>query len=125
MQWERSRRWKEFWHKKRQDDDMDNTEDEELLEEGATENIFRDKSKKTNLPRNHSVPQALTACIAATHFEVLGSQLNQVQPNIQPEVRAAGKDLVMLQREREVVIKPTDKTGGVCVMDFADYKEAM
>ena len=91
-------------------------ENGELVEEEVAESIFKDKSKKTNLPRNHSVRQALTACIAATKFEVLCSKLNHVQPNIQPEVRAAGKDLVMLQKEREIVIKPTDKTVGVCMM---------
>ena len=79
-------------------------ENDDSVDEEVSENIFKHNAKQKNLPRNHSVPQALTACISATRFEVLGSKLNSVQPNIHPEVKGAGRDLVTLQREREVVI---------------------
>ena len=40
-------------------------------------------------------------------------------------MRAAGKDLVTLQRERIITVKPSDKTGGMCILDFDDYKAGM
>ena len=40
-------------------------------------------------------------------------------------MKAGGKDLVTLQRERCITIKPSDKTGGMCIMDFDDYKAGM
>ena len=101
------------------------SESEEEEDEIVTENIFKSKEEKTNLPRNHSVPAALTACIAATRYSVLGAQLENSQPNISSVVRAGGKDLVTLQRERIITIKPSDKTGGICILDFEDYKDGM
>ena len=106
MQWERSMRWKEFWHKRMHQDETDSDEDEDPE---VTESIFKNKSVKTNLPRKHPVPAALTACLAATRYDVLGSRLNNIQSNISPLIRAASKDLVTLQREREIIIKPNDK----------------
>ena len=125
MQWERSMRWREYWHKQKQQEGLDIVTESEEEEEIVTENIFRSKEQKTNLPRRHSVPAALTACIAATRYSVLGAQLKKLYPNICPEVRPGGKDLVTLQRERAVTIKPSDKTGGMCIMDFEEYKEGM
>ena len=119
MQWERSQRWKEFWHRTEQEDATEDEEEEE------TASIFKNKTQKTNLPRRHSPPQDLTACLAATKYDVIGSHIKKVQPNIPPDVRAAGRDLITLQKERVLVIKPTDKTGGVCLMDFGDYKASM
>ena len=130
-------RWREFWTKQRQqqgletviEEEEDNDEVEEQdLDGGSTryeDRVFKDTEIKTNLPRNHPVPAALSACIAATRFAILGAPLNNKQPNISPEVRAGGQDLVALQRERVLVIKPSDKTGGYCIMDFDDYKEGM
>ena len=118
-QWERGMRWTEFWH----EEEEDSAEDEDNWD--RSEQIFQNRSKKTNLPRNHSVPQSLMSCIMATKYDVLGSSLRKVRTNIAPELRAAGQDLVTLQRERVIVVKPSDKTGGVCVLDFEDYKTAM
>ena len=84
-----------------EEDDNDEGQD---LDDGSTryeDRVFKDKDIKTNLPRNHPVPAALSACIAATRFAILGAPLNNKQPNISPEVRAGGQDLVALQRERE------------------------
>ena len=96
-----------------------------MEEEVPGENIFKNKEMKTNLPRKHPVPAALSACIAATRYSVLGAKLTNSQPNIPAVVRAAGKDLVTLQRERIITVKPSDKTGGMCILDFDDYKAGM
>ena len=45
----------------------------------------------------------------------MSSPLNRVQPNVQPEVLAGGKDLEALQKERVIVVRSSDKTGGVSV----------
>ena len=108
-------RWKEFWHKKRTQDGTDSRDD---CDNEVTESIFKDKTVKTNLHRKHPVPAALSACIATTRYDILGSKLNNIQPNIPPDITAAGKDLVTLQRERFIVIKPNDKMGGVSLMDL-------
>ena len=62
MQWERSMRWREFWYKKEHDsgDDCDESEQEY----DVRGNIFKSKEKKTKLPRKHSTPAALLACLA-------------------------------------------------------------
>ena len=128
MQWERTMRWKEYWYSQRQKEQGESSsdgDDDEVEIETTRENIFKDKALKTNLPRKHSVPAALTSCISATRYSVLGAKLTNTQPNIPADVGAAGKDLVTLQRERCITIKPSDKTGGVCIMDFDDYKEGM
>ena len=124
MQWERAMRWKEFWHKHNHENQEDTTEEEDEQID-IPDNIFKDKTKKTNLPRKHPVPAALKSCIAATRYDVVGADLNRVQQNISPSVQAAGKDLAKLQQERVITIKLSDKTGGKCLLDFEDYKSAM
>ena len=132
LRWERSMRWKEYWYKQRQQALATVVEEEEEEEEEEREvntryedRIFKDKEIKTNLPRNHPVPAALANCISATRYAILSSPLNQSRPNISPEIRAGGQDLVTLQREKVLMVKPSDKAGGYCLMDFADYKEEM
>ena len=64
MQWERSMRWREYWYSVEQKDTLEEANSDGSFSEDDqvnTERIFQDKSKKTNLPRNHSVPAALTA----------------------------------------------------------------
>ena len=102
MQWERSMRWKEYWIRQEEEAESDGMEEEEIDEE-VRESIFKDRKLKTNLPRKHSVPAALTACKTATRYDVVGSQLNHVQETVPPVVRAAGKDLVTLQKERFIL----------------------
>ena len=65
-------------------------EDEDGIEEEVKENIFKDKKQKTNLPRKHPVPAALTACIAATRYDVVGARLNHVQDTVPAVVKAGG-----------------------------------
>ena len=72
MQWERSMRWKEYWNKQEQNAELDAMEEDEEEEE-VKGSIFKDKKQKTNLTSKHSVPAALTACIAATRYDNVGS----------------------------------------------------
>ena len=77
------------------------------------------------MPRNHSMRAALSDCISGVKTAILGAPLNNCQPNIPPMVEAAGEDLVTLQRDRVIVIKPSDKTGSTCILNFEDYTNAM
>ena len=122
--WERNMRWTEFWHRQQQEEGVEGSETDDV-EADQPDRVFPDKEIKTNLPRGHNARAALNECIAATKFDILGAPLKRSQPNMSPEMKAAQKDLITLQREREIVIKPSDKTGGVCVLPFKAYKESM
>ena len=88
--------------------------------------ILLDTEVKTNHPRNHSTPAALKSCIAANMMNIPSSvNIRKVRPNISPAMRAAVGELIDLQRERVIVIKPSDKAGGFVIMDFDTYKADM
>lgn len=87
--------------------------------------IFKDKEQKTNLPKGHSMRAGLRDCLAGVKTAILGAPLNECQPNMPPEVWAAGQDLVTLQKERVIVIKPSDKTGGINILPFDAYVKVM
>ena len=46
---------------------------------------------------------------------------NKVRPNLPPDEFQGLKDLVMLQKERIITIKPCDKGAGVIILDFEAY----
>ena len=49
---------------------------------------------------------------------------NKVKSNISQEETEALKQLVKLQRERQIVIKPCDKGAGIIILDFEEYRRA-
>ena len=49
---------------------------------------------------------------------------NKVEHNISEEEKTALKELVKLQRERVIVIRPCDKGAGIIILDFVEYIEA-
>jgi hypothetical protein len=53
------------------------------------------------------------------------SNIKKIRPNISPGMRAAIGELIDLQRERVITIKPSDKAGGFAIMDFDTYKADM
>ena len=62
-------RWKEYWARQRGQQRLETVVEEEGGEEEEEDEttryedrVFKDTEIKTNLPRNHSVPAALSAC---------------------------------------------------------------
>ena len=48
----------------------------------------------------------------------------KVKSNITEEEKEALKELIRLQKERQIVIKPCDKGAGIIVLDFSEYMRA-
>ena len=121
--------WKHFWNSRPSGDGVE--ESGEVSEEEdlpvVQDNIFVDKSVKTNFPRdkNYKVPQVLKNMMYAVESDILGSALNHHQPNITSEEEEGLKHLKELQNDRVIVIKPNDKTGGCSILPCDDYIRAM
>ena len=54
--------------------------------------------------------------------EISGTPMNQIPSNLSKEELAALKQLIELQKEKVIVIKPCDKGGGILIADFAKYE---
>lgn len=82
------------------------------------------RKSKTNLPL--SAPSAdLSTMLNGSLACVLGSDLNKIQTNLPVNEKRALDKLVLLQKERHITLKPTDKTGGVAVFNTDDYIKGM
>ena len=107
---ERTMVWKEFWY---------NSENDEAYEAP----IF--KEKKSNFPRNHSAPKGLQDYLVAVKSEILDPKNRyKVDTNISEEEKEALKELIKLQKERKIVIRPCDKGAGIIILDFEEYIKA-
>ena len=107
---ERSLRWKEFCFGKE-------------IEEERKQPIF--KVKKNNLPKNHSMQNGLKTFIGAVKSEILDpNNRNKVDNNITDDEVEALKELIKLQKDRKIVIKPCDKGAGIIILDFDEYEKA-
>ena len=94
-----------------------------LEEDTYKEPIF--KTKKSNLPKNHKLPNGLNTYINAVRAEIVDPKnRNKVDCNLPKEELAALKELVKLERERKIVIKQCEKGAGIMVMGFEDYMKA-
>ena len=107
---ERKLFWQEFFHGKEN-------------QEAHGDKIF--KSKKSNYPKNHPTPQGLKTFLNSVKSEILDPRnRNKEECNLpQGEIKAL-KDLISLQRERQIVIKAADKGSGIFVLDFKKYLKA-
>ena len=69
-----------------------------------------------------SVPKALSDFEAAVAFSATSLRgLRQIRLNMEPGERAAVKELQDLSRDRVIIIKQTNKTGGLVIMPFESY----
>ena len=103
---ERTMAWQEFWFGVEQDN--------------KPIQIF--KSKKTNFPRNHKTPNSLKTFTTSVKSEIMDPMnRNKAESNLPPDELIAIKELIRLQRERIITIKPCDKGAGIIILNFEDY----
>ena len=123
----RDMRWDEFFQKQAKDsEDEEDTSEEVDGDNEMEERVLKDRVRKCNLPRGHRPPQAQLDFESANRLNLLSPRnLKKISLNSTEQQRAALKDLVTLQRERVLVIKPADKNPGLTLMDFADYDKAV
>ena len=108
---ERRMIWKEFWFD--DNDDEDNSEERRI-------SIF--KKEKTNLPKKYNVPNGLKTYLVAVKSDITDPKNRiKVSPNISKPENEALSELIKLQREHKIVIKPSDKGSGIVVLNFSDY----
>lgn len=102
-------------------------EEEEGAEEGEREiRVLEDPEVKTNRPRKWKKPAALSEFESANLLNLTSaSNLAKIRPNFPPLLQAAVKDMNTRSQQREWVIKPTDKNGGLALMPFEAYDAAM
>ena len=103
---------------------------ETLFKEDDLENdssVYKKKPwrpSKTNLPK--TAPSAdLSTFLSGSLTCVLGSDLNKIHTNLPENEKRAMNEIVHLQKERIITLKPNDKTGGVSVLNTEDYIKSM
>ena len=107
---ERSAIWHEFWYGKEKN-------------QNYKPPIF--KKQKRNYPKNYSSPQELKNCLSAIKSEIMDPRnRNRSECNLPTEELSALKELIRLQRERVIMIKPCDKGAGILILDFKLYMQA-
>ena len=83
------------------------------------------KKQKTNYPSKHPTPQGIKMFLNAAKSEISDIKgFNKTRPNLPPQEQKALHQLVNLQRERKIVIKPCDKVAGIIILDFDAYIES-
>ena len=87
------------------------------------EKIF--KNKKNTLPKYHHTPEELKVYLEAAKWEITSREnRNKVKCNLPPEELKALKELVQLQKDNKIIIKPCYKGAGIIILDFIEYIEA-
>ena len=115
--YERSMKWRDhFFEEEPQEIDG------EIEEDTQPKDLF--KQKKFNLPPTKAHP-GLCDYLSAIKSDIVGSCNKKVNPNISKEELEALKELQRCQKEGQIVIKPADKGGGICIMNKSDYVAAL
>ena len=108
--YERSIIWHEFWFGR---EEVSNKE----------EQIF--KKQKTNMPKGHSTPEELKVFLSSIKSELSDPRnRNKVNCNLPEKEVIALKELIQLQKNRHIIIKPCDKGAGIMILDFKEYMKA-
>ena len=106
---ERTMIYTEFWHGR---EDSINKE-----------RIF--KTKKNNLPKNHETPDDLKVYLEAAKWELIDNKKRiKTECNLPSEEVKAIKELIQLQKDRVITIKPCNKGAGIFILDFQEYLRA-
>jgi hypothetical protein len=107
---ERSIIWQEYFHGHESDSDF-------------AARIF--KSNKSNLPRNYKTPEGLKTYLNSIKSEIMDHRnRNNVKCNLPQEEIQAMKELINLQKNKIIVIKPCDKGAGMIILDYPVYMRA-
>ena len=107
---ERSVIWHEYFHGRESDGDF-------------KRKIF--KSSKSNLPKNYKSPEGLKTYLGSIKSEILDHRnRNNVACNLPQDEIQALKELIKLQRDKIIVIKPCDKGAGIMILDYVVYMRA-
>ena len=114
---DRTMRWMEYFGDNNDTGASDTESGEE--EEGRAPRAPWQKTK-TNLPKT-APPAPLRTFLNAYRSDILGSQLNKINTNLNSEEQTALDELADLQKQRLITIKPCDKTGGVAIINTTDY----
>ena len=76
------------------------------------------KSSKTNLPKNYKSPDGLKTYLGSVKSEIMDHRnRNNISCNLPQDEIQALKDLIKLQKEKVIVIKPCDKGAGIIILD--------
>ena len=107
---ERSVIWHEYFHGYENDGD-------------ARKKIF--KTNKNNLPKKYKTPDGLKTYLTSMKSEIMDHRnRNDVKSNLPQEEIQAIRDLINLQKNKTIVIKPCDKGAGIIILDYSDYMRA-
>jgi hypothetical protein len=102
--------WHEFWFGR---EEATNKE----------EPIF--KRQKTNMPKGHGTPEDLKVYLSSVKSELSDPRnRNKEVCNLPVNEINALKQLIQLQKDRLIVIKPCDKGAGIMILDFNEYMRA-
>ena len=86
-------------------------------------NIF--KSNKSNLPKNYKIPEGLKTYLGSVKSEIMDHRnRNNVKCNLPQDEILAMKELIKLQKDKIIVIKPCDKGAGIIILDYLVYMRA-
>ena len=107
---ERSIIWQEYFYGRESDNER-------------KENIF--KIQKYNLPRNYNIPDDLKNYLNSVKSDLIDPKLrNKIDSNIPASEMRALKDLIQLQKDRKITIKPCYKGAGIMILNFEEYLRA-
>ena len=82
------------------------------------------KSKKNNMPKNYKTPEGLKTYLGSVKSEIMDHRnRNNVECNLPQEEIQAIKELIKLQKDKVIVIKPCDKGAGMIILDYPVYIE--
>ena len=80
-----------------------------------------EKERKTNLPPKY--PKDIAELVTGVKSNLMGHKNTKIHPNLTKCERKALAHLVHLQKVGRVVLQPTDKGSGWCIMNRKDYIE--
>ena len=76
------------------------------------------KTQKTNMPKNYKTPEGLKTFLGSIKSEIMDHRnRNNVPSNLPQSEILAMKELIKLQKEKTIVIKPCDKGAGIIILD--------